>query len=448
MSKGPFDNASLARPKPAKATGAVAVAETPPKKKRERSLFGNIEKRGRLYRARYTGPDQKRHYAEGMTSKMDAQRWLAQQHAAILNGTWTQQTPKMSVGPALRSKKGGPLLYDYAMKWIHERRNSKGLPLAKRTSAEYRRLFKTGPLSELGQRPISALTEAEIREWNAAAPDLGEARQKKKAKRAADGLEDKPAITQAAKAYSVLSSICKTAVSDGLLPKQICNIPGAAKASTRRPIVVPNVAEVEQIIEEFTPEFKAAAVLAAWGSTRYGELTELRRKDFEVDRAADGTVSRVTMRITRGVTHTAEDGYIVGETKSEAGVRTIIIPSHVHDIVVEHLAEHTLPAQNALLFPSRTNPDEHLSPSTFYDYWYPVRDAIGQPEMTFHALRHFAGTMYAQAGATLKENQAFLGHSTVSAAMRYQHVAEGRPEVLAERVAQMANESKAARSAS
>lgn len=65
--------------------------------------------------------------------------------------------------------------------------------------------------------------------------------------------------------------------------------------------------------------------------------------------------------------------------------------------------------------------------------------------MTFHALRHFAGTMYAQAGATLRENQAFLGHSTVAAAMRYQQVAAGRQDEIADVIARRATERKAAR---
>jgi len=41
--------------------------------------------------------------------------------------------------------------------------------------------------------------------------------------------------------------------------------------------------------------------------------------------------------------------------------------------------------------------------------------------MPLHALRHYAGTKYARAGATVKETMARLGHSTSEAAMRYQH---------------------------
>jgi integrase len=54
--------------------------------------------------------------------------------------------------------------------------------------------------------------------------------------------------------------------------------------------------------------------------------------------------------------------------------------------------------------------------------------------MPLHALRHYAGTRYAQAGATVRETMARLGHSSERAAMRYQH-AGNRDDELAMRVA-------------
>jgi site-specific recombinase XerD len=57
--------------------------------------------------------------------------------------------------------------------------------------------------------------------------------------------------------------------------------------------------------------------------------------------------------------------------------------------------------------------------------------------MPFHALRHFGATRFAQTGATLKEIQERIGHSTVTAAMRYQHTA-GRDLELAKRMSDLA----------
>jgi hypothetical protein len=49
-------------------------------------------------------------------------------------------------------------------------------------------------------------------------------------------------------------------------------------------------------------------------------------------------------------------------------------------------------------------------------------------------LRHTAGTLAAQHGATLAELKRLLGHSSTRAAMRYQHAADVRLRAIAERV--------------
>ena len=56
------------------------------------------------------------------------------------------------------------------------------------------------------------------------------------------------------------------------------------------------------------------------------------------------------------------------------------------------------------------------------------------PDLTFHDLRHLAGTLTALPGGTLKEIQARLGHASPDAAMIYQHVAHGRDDVLASEI--------------
>jgi integrase len=53
------------------------------------------------------------------------------------------------------------------------------------------------------------------------------------------------------------------------------------------------------------------------------------------------------------------------------------------------------------------------------------------PRLAFHDLRHSALTIDAEAGATLAELQAHAGHSTVDAALRYQHATQDRAVALA-----------------
>lgn len=176
--------------------------------------------------------------------------------------------------------------------------------------------------------------------------------------------------------------------------------------------------------EAITPRFKAAILLAAWGALRYGELTELRRKDVAV--VDDETI---VISVSRAVTHTTGRGYIVGGTKSAAGVRVITLPPHVNSAIEEHLRRHVGAGSESLLFPGADGVS-HLAESSFVRYWYPARKAAGREDLPFHALRHYGATKYAQTGATLKEIQERLGHSTVAAAMKYQHAA-GRDAELA-----------------
>lgn len=68
------------------------------------------------------------------------------------------------------------------------------------------------------------------------------------------------------------------------------------------------------------------------------------------------------------------------------------------------------------------------------DAWNDARESTGLHAVRLHDLRHLGGTITAQTGATLKEIMERLGHSTVGAALRYQHVAENRAAEIASRL--------------
>ena len=216
------------------------------------------------------------------------------------------------------------------------------------------------------------------------------------------------------------------------MPLNPCTVKGGQSANTGRAVTPPTDDELDVIVSAITPRFRAAVLIAAWGGLRFGELTELRRKDLTLSADADGAVTLIRVRVARAVTHTSAGGHVVGGPKSTAGVRTIALPSHIGADVVAHLAEHTGRFPESLLFPARDG-SSHLAASTFTRYWYPARAAAGRSDMPFHALRHYAGTAYAQTGATVRETMARLGHSSTAASMRYQH-ATGRDDELAARM--------------
>ncbi|MBN9158729.1 MAG: site-specific integrase [Microbacterium sp.] len=136
------------------------------------------------------------------------------------------------------------------------------------------------------------------------------------------------------------------------------------------------------------------------------------------------------------MTHLTGEGFVVGATKSEAGVRSIVLPPHANPIVLAHLNTHVGHFPDSLLFPA-SDGSSHLAQSSFHKHWDPARIGAKRPDLPWHGLRHYGATRAALAGTTLKELQARLGHSTVAAAMRYQHTA-GRDEELARRMSELA----------
>ena len=208
-------------------------------------------------------------------------------------------------------------------------------------------------------------------------------------------------------------------------------IRGAANATSGRKVTPPTSSELAAIASSITPRYRAAVLLPAWGALRYGELTELQRKDIRT-------------QIDRGPSNDCCYGRACSDPHDRAWIhrrlhqvssrhRVIPLPPHINSAVEDHL-RLTGPSES-LLFPARDG-NSHLAESTFVKHWYPARERAGRPDLPFHALRHYGATKYAQTGATLKEIQEHLGHSTVVAAMKYQHAA-GRDAELARRMSEL-----------
>jgi integrase len=107
----------------------------------------------------------------------------------------------------------------------------------------------------------------------------------------------------------------------------------------------------------------------------------------------------------------------------------VAIPPHLMPLVRAHLRDHVAASRDALLFPAASG--GHMAPSSLYAVYHPAREAAGRPDLRFHDLRHTGAVLAAATGATLAELMARLGHSTVSAVLRYQHAAAERDKVIA-----------------
>ncbi|CAM3129860.1 site-specific recombinase XerD [Williamsia muralis] len=365
--------------------------------------FGNIRRlpSGR-YQARYTGPDGAEHKApQTFGAKIDAEAWLGDRRREIDRNLWN---------PVTADKRAAPLFNEYADEWLNSR-TVRGRPLKTRTSDHYRELLDRHILPEFGDSELDAITPAMVRQWHAHL------------------LPTKP--TMRAHAYSLLRTIMTSAVNAEHADANPCRVEGAGSAGRVSRTTPATVEELLTIAEEMPNRLRLMVLLAGWCALRYGELIELRRKDIDLK---EGTIS-----VTRAAIRRADGQYVVTSPKSEAGTRVVYMPPHLIPMATEHMAEHVAAGRDALLFEAGNG--GYLTPTSLYRHYYPARRAADRDDLRFHDLRHTGAVLAAVTGATLAELQQRLGHSTVAAAMRYQHAAKGRDKKIAEALSRLIEES-------
>mgnify|MGYP000980548431 FL=1 len=362
--------------------------------------FGTIRKRANgRWQAYYMGPDQAFHRAPStFDAKVDAEAWLASERRLMQNDEWSP-TKSRRAKVVRSTEMFGP----YAEAWLEQRE------LKPRTRALYRRLLDRFILPAFGEVSLRDITPQVVRTWHS-------------------GL-DSSRPTQRAHTYSLLRSILSTAVTDEILASNPCRVRGAGSAKRVRSIEPATLGELEVLLEKIPAPYRALVLIGAWCGLRFGEVSELRRKDVDL-KAKTIHVKRGVVRIGKEVT--------VGKPKNIAGVRDIAVPPHLLPILEQHLKEHVALGREALLFPSVKDPDVQVHTNTLRRHWLKARLAAGRPDLRVHDLRHTGAVLAAQSGATLAELMARIGHSTPQMALRYQHVARGRDAEIAARMSKEA----------
>ncbi len=290
----------------------------------------------------------------------------------------------------------------YAEDWLATRRRVDGRALAPRTVELYRYLLDRWLLPEFGTVSLAGVRSDRVRIWHA-------------------GMAEESSPLQAAKSYRLLRVILNTAVADERLTRNPCTIRGAGTERTKeRPFVDADV--VLGLADAIDPRYRAIVLLAGFGGLRLGELLALRRCDLDLDAGV--------VRVEAQAVELRDGTRVVTAPKTDAGTRSVHLPGLVSSVLREHLEAYGPTNPAGVLF---TGPlSEGLRRATFYKEWDQARKAVGYPQLHLHDLRHAAGTLAAQTGATLREVMARLGHASPAAAQRYQHAAERRDRVIAE----------------
>lgn len=367
-----------------------------PARERARRSFGKIMRlRSGRFQASYVGKDGERHLAPvTFLTRTDAGAWLDMRHAELLEYRWKPARPD----------EPEPLTFgEYARRWLAERE------LKPRTRAEYAKTLE-GLLRAFGDAQLRDITSRDVKAWYATL--------------------DPTKRTARAHAYALLRTIFATAASDELIALNPCRIVGASSTKRAKPIRPATLAELETLTLSLPERYRALVMVAAWCALRFGELTELRQSDIDLDAAV--------IRVRRAVTWPTASTPVVGTPKSEAGVRDVAIPPHLLAMLADHLERFAVPGPDGLVFPNTQG--EHMHHGSMYKVFRPARAKAGRPDLRFHDLRHTGATMAARSGATLAELMSRLGHSTVGAALRYQHAASDRDHEIARKLSAMATQ--------
>jgi integrase len=217
------------------------------------------------------------------------------------------------------------------------------------------------------------------------------------------------------------------AVDDDLLVKNPCRIErGGAEHHPEQRFAT--LEELYRLAGTVPDRYRALILLAGLGGLRQGELFALRHSDVDLSRRLV-LVRRKRLRLASGDT-------VEGAPKSAAGRRAVAVPETVAAELAAHLKAFSSSGPTSYVFTSALG--QPLERNNFRGrIWLPATIAAGMSGFRFHDLRHTAGTLAAQTGATTKELMARLGHASHQAAMVYQHAAADRDRVIAERLAQM-----------
>ncbi len=395
--------------------GVPVVGDAPGgrrRRRRSRRAFGSVEQlpSGR-FRARIVGQDGKHVSAPTtFTSRTDASLWVDVQHADLVRGAWK--------APIKRS--ASPSVGAYVERWIAEH------PTARESTKElYRGLLRTCITPTLGRVAVSSLTAASMRRWH---HQLGERlaadAERRRAELLAKGREASAAsvrdgATRQAQAYRLLRAAMSTAVTDGLLQTNPCTIRGAATpkraVGRSRPVAerLLSPVQVADAAAAMPPRYRVLVLMAAWSGLRQGELLALTRSDVDLD-------ARPARVMVRKAVRRDDSGQVrVDVPKTASSVRVVTLPDPLAAALRGHLEQFVSDEPAAWVFATGTGTAP--ARSNLGATWRRSCLKAGVPQVRLHDLRHVAQVFAAEAGATLPELMARLGHATPAAAMVYLH---------------------------
>ncbi|MDP9093411.1 MAG: site-specific integrase [Actinomycetota bacterium] len=349
--------------------------------------MASVEKRTRdgkvRWYARYRDPSGQQR-TKTFDRKVDAERFLTSVEGSKLAGAYIDPArAKTTVGTVADQWKAGKI------------------NLKPTTRARYESALDVHVLKRWRDVPLERVEHGDIQAW----------------------LSDLIAAGQSAasvrKCFGVLSSILALAVRDRRIPSS----PAAGIMLPRvvdRPRRYLTAVQVTQLaaaaaippherVRAAYAQYRLAVFVLAYCGLRWSELAALRVRSVDL--------MRKRLDVAEAVTEVNGAQLVWGTPKSHER-RSVPLPGFLVDELTPHLAGR---AQDALVFTTlRGAPMRNRNARR--DWFDDAAEAIGEPDLTPHGLRHTAASLAVSAGANVKAVQRMLGHA--SAAMTLDQYAD------------------------
>ena len=293
-------------------------------------------------------------------------------------------------------------LGEWLDKWIDEYMI---FPIRESTLDSYRAMVKNQVKPFIGGKQIASLTTADMQKFYNKIKKEGRVREHPiHGKTLADSM--------VRGVHMMLHEALDTAVKERLIAKNPTNGTTVPKC---------NYPEKQILGDDQLETFlKAIKGHEYWCDFFYVEvMTGLRRGEICGLKWQDINFEENKLQVKRSVSVKKGGGVSIGETKTETGVRSILMPPSVAEV----LQNRKQRAITEWVFPNFMHPEQPISPATAYRKLKIILKHAGLPLIRFHDLRHTFATHATHGGVDPKTLAGILGHTNASFTLdTYTHV--------------------------
>ena len=269
----------------------------------------------------------------------------------------------------------------------------------------YRCLIRNHSRPALGNRQLRTITRNDVQKF------YNRLRQTKAQTRGHEG-ERNLADSMVRKIHMLLHEILEAAVCSRLISQNPTSGTVIPKCSYS-----PKKVLNEEQLETFMEAIRRGPM---WYDFFYTEITTgLRRGEICGLQWDDLDEQTGRLKVRRSIRVAPGGELEIGETKTEKGVRSILLPPSTLHI----LRERHKTAMTRWIFPSLLTPEKPTSPNAAYQRLKDILRGAGLPDIRFHDLRHTFATHALASGVDAKTLSGILGHTNASFTLdTYTHV--------------------------